>query len=265
MDSAQGSIGSAIERRRRGGARLRNGDPVVGFMLASALSMDFVQFLTPQPDFVIVEMEHSHFAWPDVAACLRMLNLLGVLSLVRIPEISYSSVSLALDAGADGVLVPRVRTPDEVERAVEAMLLPPHGGKGVGGYDFQVEPLAERIKHHDTDKLLLVQIENSTAVENLPQLLSVGRVAGLIVGPFDLSQSLGIPGDFENPRFAGAIETIVHAARGRGIAVGAMMPSASLGNAWRAIGMSISWVGTEVSLFTSGWTEAHATVVGRAR
>ncbi len=253
-----GSGDAARARRRATGEALRTGKPVSGFMLASSLSLDFVQFLDPQPDFVIIEMEHSHFSWPDVAACLRMLGLIGVLSFVRIPEIRYEAISKVLDAGADGVLVPRVRTAADVREVAQAMRLPPAGGKGIGGYDFQGVDLAAKLEGYDDEKILLIQVETAEALADLDDILATGEVAGAIVGPFDLSQSLGIAGRFESPRFSEAIDSVVAACARAGIPSGAMMASPEVARDWCARGMSINWMGTEVSIFTAGYRRARA-------
>lgn len=255
--AAGGGDDAALARRRASGSALRSGKPVDGFMLASSLSLDFVQLLEPRPGFIVIEMEHSHFEFSEVATCLRMLNLLGVLAFVRIPEIRYEAISKVLDAGADGVLVPRIRTMDELAEVVDAMRLPPMGSKGIGGYDFQGGDLAAKLAGYNDEKILLIQIETADALTNVDELLGSGQVAAAIIGPFDLSQSLGVPGQFSSAVFSAAVDAVVEAAARAGVPSGAMMPTPALAADWSARGMSIRWIGTEVSLFMAGYRQAR--------
>lgn len=251
-------MGLPHQRRSEVVTALKAGDQVTGFMLASSLSMDFVQFLNPMPDFVIIEQEHSHFALPEVANCIRMLNLLGTTSIVRVPEIRYEAISKMLDAGADGILIPRIRTIEELAIAHEAMTLAPEGRKGIGGYDFQGGALDAKLATYRDRKLLLIQIETSEALDAVEAFAAAPEVDGLIIGPFDLSHSLGVAGQFDSAVFRSAVDRVIRAGRDARTPVGAMMPSAALAADWRQRGMSISWIGTEVSMFTAGYAQLRA-------
>ena len=250
--------GSRRTRRTAAMAAMKGAEPVTGFMLTSSLSMDFVQFLQPAPDFIIIEQEHSHFALPEVAASIRMLNLLDVLSIVRIPEIRYEAISKALDAGADGILVPRIRSLEELVEVERGMRLAPTGTKGIGGYDFQGGNLVAKLENYRRDKILLIQIETAEALGEVEAFASSSDVDGLIIGPFDLSHSLGMAGDFDSTVFRDAVDRVIRASADAGIAVGAMMPTAAHAVDWRHRGMTISWIGTEVSIFTAGYAQLRS-------
>jgi 2-dehydro-3-deoxyglucarate aldolase len=120
-----------------------------------------------------------------------------------------------MDAGAHGLVVPMVNTAEEAKQAVEAMQYPPRGARGVGLARAQdYGPGFEAYKSWlESEAALIVQVEHIKAVENLESILSVEGVDAFIVGPYDLSGSLGVPGEFDHPRMLEAMDEIMRVAR----------------------------------------------------
>jgi 2-dehydro-3-deoxyglucarate aldolase len=162
-------------------------------------------------DWLVIDMEHSAAnGLPETQRQIQVIDLAGCKPLVRVPSHEPSMMKLVLDAGAHGVIVPMVNTREEAKEAVENFRYPPYGKRGVGlwraqDYGRSFEAYLEWI---ESEGLILVQIEHVLGVDNLEKILELDGVDGFIVGPYDLSASLGIPGDFKHPAFVKAMETL---------------------------------------------------------
>lgn len=161
-------------------------------------------------DWLTVEMEHSAITLHQAQELIRIIDLCGVVPLVRLGENNPTLIKRVMDAGAHGVIVPMVNSAREAENAVSAVKYPPDGTRGVGlaraqeyGLDFEKYRAWTR-----EESIVVVQIEHITAVEKLESILSVPGVDGFILGPYDLSGSLGIPGQFDHPNYVEALEQV---------------------------------------------------------
>lgn len=154
-------------------------------------------------EWLVVDMEHSGTTTGDMCRLVRIIELAGIAPLVRVGANDPLLIKHALDGGAHGVIVPMVNTKEEALRAARAVHYPPRGERGVGswraqGYGTRFE---EYFQKSAEDLVLVVQIEHWRAVEELPAILDVPAVDGFMIGPYDLSGSLGVPGEFKHPRF----------------------------------------------------------------
>lgn len=161
-------------------------------------------------DFVVVDMEHTSTGTAGMAEQLQLIDLCGVAPLVRVGANDPLLIKRALDAGAHGVIVPMVCSAEEAKAAVSAVHYPPVGTRGVGlsrAQGFGMSFDAYRESAADT-LVTIVQIEHHEAVARLDEILAVDGVDGWIVGPYDLSGSLGKPGQFDDPEVASAMTRV---------------------------------------------------------
>lgn len=161
-------------------------------------------------DWLVVDMEHSAIELPDAQRLIRIIELAGCVPLVRVGENSPTIIKRVMDAGAHGVIVPMVNTEEEAVRAVKAVKYPPVGTRGVGlaraqGYGMDFEGYKDWL---GKNSVVVVQIEHIDAVKNLERILAVDGVDAFIVGPYDLSGSVGRPGEFDHPDVKTALDQI---------------------------------------------------------
>lgn len=161
-------------------------------------------------DWLVVDMEHSPIGMSGAEELIRVINLCGLPAMVRVGENNPNLIKRVMDAGASGVIVPMVNTKEQAKQAVEAVKYPPDGHRGVGlaraqGYGTMFDEYKEWVKKEST---VIIQIEHIDAVRNIDSILSVSDIDGFIVGPYDLSGSLGIPGQFDHPDMKDALEII---------------------------------------------------------
>lgn len=173
-------------------------------------------------DWIVVDLEHSVISIEVAGDLIRTIDLCGVAPLVRLTSNDPDQIKRVMDAGAHGIVVPMVNTPEEAARAVGATRYAPAGFRGVGlgrahgyGADFQ-----EYLAWQKAGPVVIVQIEHKDAIERLDDILAVPGVDGLIIGPYDLSCSMGIAGQFESTAFINAMKRIREGGRRRGGAVG---------------------------------------------
>jgi len=155
-------------------------------------------------------MEHSVIELRDAQELMQAIDLAGVPPLVRLTSNDENLIKRVMDAGAHGVVVPLVNSRDDAERAVRSVYYPPTGARGVGlaraqGYGASFSSYKEWLEQN---AVVIVMIEHIDAVNAIDEILAVDGVDGFIIGPYDLSSSLGVPGEFDNPKVVGAIERI---------------------------------------------------------
>ena len=194
---------------------LKSGKPVVGTWLNSGSPIVAELMAAAGFDFVCVDVEHSAVDLPQTQQLFQAIRSGNseCAAIVRLHGVDYSFVKRYLDAGARGVIAPLVRTKAEAELLVEATKYPPMGLRGVGfcrANDYGMR-LADECEKANEDILLAVQIEHIEAVENIDEILSVNGIDAVFIGPYDLSASMGITGQFEHPDYLKARDAILEA------------------------------------------------------
>jgi 2-dehydro-3-deoxyglucarate aldolase len=183
-------------------SKLKRGQPSIGSWIASAHTSVAEILAGAGFDWVAVDMEHSNIVLSDLPALFAALERHNVLPMVRLPENDPSMLRRVLDTGAGGVIVPMVNTRKDAEKVIQAVKYPPEGRRGVGiarahgfGRNFKAH-----VKRSNAEVLVVVQIEHTDAVRNAEAIFSVPGVDAYMIGPYDLSGSLGIPGQLDDPR-----------------------------------------------------------------
>jgi len=163
-------------------------------------------------DFVIVDLEHTGFSYETIKDVLRAIEAAGVPNIVRVPSKEYHHIARALDVGAEGLMLPMVNDAREAESIVRSMKYFPRGQRGVGlglAHDrYRSGPVMEKLEQANAKTTLFAQIETAEGVRNADDIAGVDGVDCLWVGHFDLSASLGIPGEFGHRKFTDAIEKV---------------------------------------------------------
>jgi len=162
-------------------------------------------------DWLTVDCEHTTLSVADLGDMLRTIALCGPCPLVRVSENNQTEIKRALDAGAQGIIVPMVNSAEEAEKAVASVRYPPRGRRGVGlgrAQGYGTVPIDVYQEWLEKESLLMVQIEHFKAVENIKEIIDVPGIDGFFVGPYDLSASLGIAGKFDHPKMLEAMGVI---------------------------------------------------------
>ena len=181
--------------------KLRNRELTIGSWISFGFNQTCEIMAKAGFDWLVLDMEHAAI---DRLECLNLIQIIesnGVSPLVRVGNNDPFLIKQAMDMGAHGVIVPMVNTVEDACRAIESLYYPPYGKRGVGlsraqGYGNSFEDYKNWA---DTNIVLIVQIEHHEGVKNLTSIMSLEKIDGFIVGPYDLSGSLGYPGRWDMP------------------------------------------------------------------
>jgi len=203
-------------------------------------------------DFVVLDTEHAPNDIGEVEHLVRAAEVGGVTPVVRVSKNDPVLILRALDAGACGVLVPQVNSAAEAERAVQAAKYAPLGSRGVAGmvraarYGFF--PLNDYVPAANRRTLVIIQVEDKRAVENLDEILTVEGVDGVFVGPTDLSQSLGLTGQFDHPEVSRLLESVIKRIAGSDKFAGMFCAGAKDAKRWQDLGARMLAIGSDTLL-----------------
>jgi len=204
-------------------------------------------------DFVVIDMEHTGFDAERVADLLAWFQATDIAPFVRVPQGLYHFLARTMDAGALGVMVGNVESGEQAKSIVEAVKYAPLGRRGVGlgtAHNNYVQPdPGAYFEFANRNTTVICQIESEAGLSNLNAIAGTCSVDVLWVGQFDLSQSMGIPGKFSDPRFRSALGQVVEAANRHG-KVAALQPgSMAQAEEWLRMGFHfLSWK-TDIALY----------------
>jgi len=203
-------------------AKLKRGELCLGTWITLGHSAIAEIFARAGFDWLVVDLEHSTISIDQAGEMIRAIDLSGSAPLVRLTSNDINLIKRVMDAGAHGIVVPNINTPEEAMEAVAATRYAPHGCRGVGlGRAQQYGPgFKDYLEWQKDGPVVIVMIENQIALDRLEEIFSVPGVDGFIIGPYDLSCSMGIPGEFDRPEFLIAMKRILSAGLKAGCAAG---------------------------------------------
>ncbi|HMO83623.1 MAG TPA: aldolase/citrate lyase family protein [Lacipirellulaceae bacterium] len=203
-----------------------------------------VEALAPCVDFVWIDLEHSHLSHESVLAHLIAARAGNIAALVRVPDSDLGRIKPILDIGADGIIVPQVRTATEVRKIVDLSRYAPLGHRGYGPRrpaEYGRRGGREFMDQSNQHLFVAVQIENQDALEAVEDIAAVEGLDSLALGPYDLSVSLGHAGDLGHADVIAAITRVVNAAQRGGKHMGTGM-GAYANDALAAVHWGIQWI-----------------------
>jgi 2-dehydro-3-deoxyglucarate aldolase/4-hydroxy-2-oxoheptanedioate aldolase len=217
-------------------------------------------------DWTYLDSEHGGFDLETLQDMARAANDNGLCPIIRVAELQYALVARALDCGAQGVLFPRMESPEVLAQAISWTKFPPLGVRGFGlqptHLNYEMRTMPEIIAHMNEHVMVVLQIETVTAMNRVDELLSVPGVDAVMIGPADLSISLGVPGQFEHPTMIAAIEKIRDACLRHGVAPGIHVRFAKLAKYWRDNGLTFVSCNSEVGYLLEKAQETVAALRG---
>jgi len=230
--------------------KLRDGQPAVGHMIWEFFSRGLPRIVAQSGvDFVVIDMEHSGFGIDKLWDLIAGFRFVDPTVMVRIPVPEYSFVARALDAGAQGIMCPNVKTMEEVQLLADSMLYPPQGMRGVGlGHaqsDYAGVDAPAYVRAANLNNCLICQIESVEALAIIDQIAAHPAVDVLWIGHFDLTASMGILGEFQNPKFFEALRKTIDAAHRHGKAAAIQPGNVEQAREWKALGFDVLSFGTD--------------------
>jgi len=230
--------------------RLAKGETVYGCGLQVYRAPEIVRcFATAGFDYVFIDQEHGSFNLETVHDMIIASKTCGITPIVRVGELQYTLCARLLDQGAQGIILPRVEEPKALEEALSWFRFPPAGKRGFGinptMIEYETRTMPEIIAHQNRETLAVAQMETVRAVEAADELLSLPGLDVIMVGPADLSVSLGVPGQFDHPKMIETVERIIAACDRHGVVPGIQTRGIAMAKAWAERGMRFVGVAAE--------------------
>ena len=211
-------------------------------------------------DFVVIDTEHSSFSIAEVADQIAWFKATEIAPFVRVPQIQYHLISRVMDAGALGVMVPNVKTGAEAQAIVNAVKYAPLGQRGVimgsAHTHFEAVDPPEFMAYTNQNTTIICQIESEEGLSNLEAIAGTAGVDVLWVGHFDLTQSMGIPGDFQHARFLAGVKQVIETAQKHNLGAGIQPGSLAQAEAWIELGFNVISYGADLSVYQNAMQQA---------
>ncbi len=237
--------------------RVMAGEQVLGAMVFEFFTPGIAEILRRAGcEFVLYDMEHAGLGYESLKAQAAHCRGTGIVPMVRVPRGDYQFLARALDVGAEGVMIPMVETVAQAQVIAEATRYPPMGRRGAAfgfAHDHYApgDP-AEKIKLANARTLVIAQIETERGLANVEDIAAVPGIDVLWVGHFDLTNFLGIPGQFEHPTYLDALKRVVAAGRRHKKGLGFLSADTTWAKSYKAHGFNMLAAGTDMSLLMAG-------------
>lgn len=233
--------------------RLQNGQVAVGISHSQLGTAEIPKmYAAANMDWVFLDSEHSPFSSDTLHELIRAYLMTDVNVVVRVCDFQYDLVARALDSGAEGIIFPRSEDPDQLAHAIRGAKFPPQGRRGYGlgppQVGYRSMTFSEIMSHANEQTLLIAQIESTKALERLDELAAVEGLDVLLVGPADLSISLGVPSNWKHPKLVEAIDRVIAACNERGIFPAIQVRNFELAEFWIDRGMKLIGCGNDLAV-----------------
>ncbi|NLX36331.1 MAG: aldolase [Chloroflexi bacterium] len=240
-------------------AKLAAGDVVYGpFMNCSYGAMIEIVGMAGF-DFAIVDMEHGPLSAQAGEDLCRAAQAVGISPIVRVRKNDGPQIQRALDIGSAGVQVPQIETRVDAEQTVKAAKYAPLGMRGLSFYtrasDYAIYGIERLTDLLNQEQLVIVHVEGVRGLEHLDEIVQVPHIDVIFLGPYDLSQSLGIPGQVGDPRVTEGMERAIERIRAAGKWAGTFAADGPTAKRWVAAGAQYLSVGVDVGIFAAACRE----------
>ena len=210
-------------------------------------------------EFVVYDMEHTGLGFETLKWLFSTCRGLPIEPMVRVPRGEYTWLARALDIGARGVMIPMVESQAQALEIVQSCRYPSSGRRGAAfGFaqcDYQAGSVVDKVHHYNDRNLVIAQIETERGLDQLDAIAAVDGIDVLWLGHFDLSNFMGIPGEFDHPRFEEAMQRIATVARQHGKIAAFMATDAAWTERARRMGYTMLAAGTDTGVLQQGMSQ----------
>jgi 4-hydroxy-2-oxoheptanedioate aldolase len=238
--------------------KLKDGKPVFGPFMKS-IDPAFIEIAGYSGfDFVILDMEHGPAGFPELQNLIRAAVLSNIVPIVRTSDSSEVSIAKPLDLGALGVQIPQVSSSAMAKDCLKAARFFPEGNRGVCRFvraaEYSSMPRDDYFRRAN-EILVIIQLEGKEAILDIENILKVEGIDIIFIGPYDLSQSLGLPGQVSHPLVIEAMNNIVKRAREMGKIVGTFTDTPQAAEMWKKAGVQYISYSVDVGIFTTACSQ----------
>jgi len=236
--------------------KLKEVKPTLGTTIGNVAWSGLAQKCAAFPfDFLVLDEEHGTLSMESSEEILRICRLCDLPTIVRIPNAVPHIISKTLDMGADGIMIPRVESIEQVEIAIKAARYYPTGRKGCGGFSNLRAEDNLSVEEYNKNRLIVVQIESYEGLRILPEILAKYKdeIACVLIGPYDSSIMVGTPLDIVSDTMKKYVKDVFDTCKAAGVSCGSFVDDASMIPHYKALGANVYWTGTEISLICEAY------------
>ena len=246
-----------MDRQTQIKARLRAGETVYGIMLSELYVPNLVRLLARCGyDYLLLDCEHGYYDMTQAANIIAVADGIGMPVVVRVTQPSRTLITKYLDMGARGILLSNSADEREAKALVDVCCYAPLGDRGISTFrahtGYQSGDVKGIMREANARNLVICQIESPQAVEEIDGILGVDGVDGVLVGPNDLSQHMGIFGQYDHPEMERALARVADAAKAKGKWSGIITSNKGLLSRCKRLGMTCFSAGSELSALSAG-------------
>lgn len=232
--------------------KLNSGKPVFGPFM-NTTDPAFVESIGHTGfDFVVLDLEHGPASLDHLQNLIRAADVSGIFPIVRTPPGNLHMIGAVQDVGAKGVLIPQIKNAEEVSRVVKSTRFYPKGERGVSGVVRAARYSSMKSEDYfkiSNENILIIQLEGKEAIDNIDAILEVPDIDILFIGPYDLSQSLGLPGQVDHPKVIETIEQAVQKIKAKGLVAGTFVSSPENARKWVDAGVQLIGYSVDILIF----------------
>jgi 2-dehydro-3-deoxyglucarate aldolase/4-hydroxy-2-oxoheptanedioate aldolase len=248
-------------------AKLQSGEPSWGTFVFEFNTTGIARIASEAgAEFVLFDMEHTGWSIETIRTLIATTPA-SIVPLVRVPAADYQFIARVLDMGAMGIMVPMVESVEHAERIVRAAKYPPEGRRGaafgIAHDDYRGGDILQTIASANREQILIAQIETVGGLECVEQIAAVEGIDVLWIGQFDLTSSMGIPGQFDSDDFKNAVERVSRACREHGKTAGFMSLCVEEAERMRSAGFNMQALGGDLWLYGQALADQMRAVQAR--
>ncbi len=236
--------------------KLKNREKIIGTTMIIFKNPIIIESMNrDELDFVLFDAEHGVFDTQNTVELLQVCRLMGLPAFLRAQDSEYHLIAKAIDMGADGIMLPRTESLEQLKTAVDALLFYPEGRKGCGGHgQFRN---GEAYNDFKKTRFLMPQIESPKGIRMLPEMLEkYGEyISAVMIGPYDLSVMVGTPKNIKSPEMISAIQEIFDISNKYQKSCGIFCDDEILAQKYRDMGCNVLWTGSDKDFYMRGYNE----------
>ena len=225
---------------------------MVSMSNVSIMTSPFLIDAMDNVDCIQLDKEHGLYGTEELVPLTMRCREKKIPSIVRVEDSVYHLIAKAMDLGADGIMLPRTESIEQLKVAVESMYLPPIGRAGCGGWGLFRD--GEDFQQYQNSRVLMPQIESPRGIEKMPEMIDAfgEYIDAFIIGPSDLSIRLGCPGEWDHPNALDSIQKVFDISKKAGISCGCYSLDPAHLEKYKQMGANVAWFGNEISYIRMG-------------
>ncbi|MDB0022446.1 aldolase/citrate lyase family protein [Flavobacteriaceae bacterium] len=207
-------------------------------------------------DFIIIDLEHGYINYETLRNHLLALSNYKIKKIVRVPSSSYKYMYKSFELGSDSILVPNVKSVDEITNICNNVFFSPSGERGICKYvrdNHYGKNHVSKYLENSKNKEIIIQIEGKNSLDDFENFIKIDKIKNYMIGPYDLSNSLNIPGDINNPLIEHEVKNLINISKKNNISLGIYCDDWNEARKWKKLGINFVAINVDLSVILTSY------------